>query len=332
MKPRILVLLCGGTIVMAKTEGKGLVTLSPENALPAISSLEPRVHEWADISVEFICNIDSTNITPNHWEKLGKAIVKDYNAYDGFVVTHGTDTMAYTASALAFSLKGLKKPVVFTGAQIPGSYLESDARRNFVNALRLAMMDVAGVFIVFAEKILLGVRATKISNVELRAFKSVNQTEIGSIRTKIVIDPDCPKKGEGSVAWKGGFESNIAVISIVPGMSAHFFEQMLDSKPKGVVLVAYGSGNIPSQFLPFLEKARHREIPVIVRSQCLEGSTQMKTYATGAIALEYNVIEAFDMSLEATIVKLMWILDKQSSYHEIKKMIHTNYVGEINTL
>lgn len=329
MKKKILLLFCGGTIVMEKNEENVLAPPNKDRALRSLFNLEPRIDDLAAVDLFFIANIDSTNITPDLWDQMAQTIFKYYSEYDGFVITHGTDTMAYSASALSFALRNLGKPVVFTGAQIPGYFLESDARRNLINAVRVAKMDLPAVLIVFSEEIILGARASKVSHSELNAFASINRPSLGYVGVDICLR-DQVKKEEGSgLSLALGFDGKIAVISLVPGMPITVLEELLVGDLHGIVLIAYGSGNIPEMYLSFLEKAQKKKLPVVIRTQCLEGSTSMDIYATGKQALQFNVIEVSDMSLEATITKLMWALKRGVPYEGIKMIMQKNYAGEL---
>ena len=161
-KHNILILFCGGTIIMQESQNGSLVTLDKEKALETLFNLEPKIKDLANFDISFISNIDSTNIEPKYWDKMASIIFENYNNYDGFIIIQGTDTMAYTSSALSFALKNLGKPVVLTGSQIPGNKIETDARRNLVNAVRVALMNIAEVLIVFGDKIILGSNASKV--------------------------------------------------------------------------------------------------------------------------------------------------------------------------
>jgi L-asparaginase len=184
-KPNVLILFCGGTIIMKESADGSLVVADKEEAVQLLIDLEPRVNEIANLDVNFIENIDSTNMNPTIWDRIGQVIDDNYDSYDGFVITHGTDTLAYTASALSFSLGDLGKPVCITGAQIPGGRLETDARINFVNAVRIATLKKAGVLVVFNESIILGARSHKMSESKLDAFGSMNRHACGEIRVDI---------------------------------------------------------------------------------------------------------------------------------------------------
>lgn len=329
MKQKILLLFCGGTIIMTENQKGSLVPMDKESALRSLFEIEPRLTDLAEIDLSYIANIDSTEMTPETWDKIAEEIYKKYDSYDGFVITHGTDTMAYTASALSFSLQNLGKPVVLTGAQIPGKKITSDGRANIINAVRLAKMDISGVYVLFGEKIILGARSSKISHIRLQAFSSMNAPACGEIASEILLEEGIAKRHKKSLSLECGFDPRIIVVSLTPGLPAQVFINLLEGPIHGIVLIAYGSGNIPEEYLPFLEKAYQKQIHVVIRTQCQEGATKMHLYESGRMALQHHVIEAFDMSLESTITKFMWALKRKKSYKDIKLLMHQNFVGEI---
>ncbi len=313
-----------------KKNKDGVLDVPPKKeAVDLLLHLEPKLSEVADCSVEYIDNIDSVNMTPKHWDTMSKAIADNYDKYDGFVITHGTDTMAYTSSALSWTLQNLGKPVVITGAQIPGGYLETDARRNFINAVRVATMDISGVMIVFDEEIILGARAAKVSESKLNAYETVNWDDLGEIRIDIRLSDEAKRRHKRPINLQTGFEGNIAVVSLFPQMKATTLHAILDTNIKGLILRGYGSGNISYEYLQVLKEAKKRKIPVVVTTQCIEGATLMHVYDVGKQALNEGVIQAHDMSLECTITKLMWAL-KRAPYESVQDIMYTNYTGEIN--
>lgn len=329
MKKKILVLFCGGTIVMVKTKEGILDMGEKDKAVASLLNLEPRISEIADLDIEYIDNIDSTNITVAHWDRIAQSIAKKYDDYDGFVITHGTNTMAYTASALSFALQDLGKPVVLTGAQIPGDQIETDARRNFVNAVRVATLDLAGVCVVFDEEIILGTRASKVSESRLDAFETVNWDDLGEIRIDIRLSDEAKKRHNRLLNLQKGFEDNIAVITLFPQMNPIALRDAIHKKIKGVILRGYGAGGISYAYLDILEELKKRKIPVVVSTQCMEGSTLMHMDDVGVKALKAGVIQAHDMSIECAITKLMWAI-KHAPYESVKDIMHTNYTGEVN--
>lgn len=330
-RKKILILFCGGTIVMKKNRDNTLaVPENREEAIAILRNLEPNLNELAETTIEYVANMDSTNMTPEEWDLIINKIKARYHEYDGFVLTHGTDTMSYTACALSVGLKHLGKPVVLTGSQIPAVHIENDARRNLVNALRVAVMDIQGVFIVFDERIIEGIRASKASESKLDAFTTVSDRDAGELRVNIRMRREFMKPaatGEPEppeMQALPGFESDIFVYTLTPGCDPTDLEFLLtNQRIKGIIIRAYGTGNIPDHFNPFFRKARDKELPVIVASQCLHGNTAMESYEVGRQALDLGVIEGGDQSLEALSVKLMWAL-QHGTYEEIPGIIHAN--------
>lgn len=327
-KPKICILFCGGTIVMSKDDKTGALDMS--GGTEAIINLEPQLKETVDMDVIFIDNIDSTNVTTQHWENMIKEVVKGYKKYDGFVITHGTNTLGYTSSALSFALKGIGKPVVLTGAQIPADQLESDARRNFVNSVRLACMDIAGVYVIFGSKIIIGSRAKKDNESELDAFKTFNALDFGEIRLKFQFNTQhYTRRHNNDWIAKPGFVDDISVITLEPGINGKYLNFLYDAGIKGMVIRAYGSGDIPYHLLPSLKKARDKKIPIVVTTQCPNGVTQMGLNDVGLKALEAGIIQAFDMSMETMTTKLRWLLHQKTPYNKLKERMETDYIGEI---
>lgn len=326
---RIVVLFCGGTLVMEENE-HGVWQVPPsDNAVENLLSLEPRLTEIADLEVAYVDNIDSANITPEHWDRMAEEIAKRYRSHDGFVVTHGTDTMAYSASALSFALRDLGKPVVLTGAQIPGRFIETDARRNFVNAVRIATMNLAGVFVVFDRSVIIGARATKVSESKLSAFASINREPVGEIRADVRIRDDAERRHDRPLRLETGFDPNITVATLFPGTSVGMLLDILETGVAGLVLRAYGTGNIALRYLEVVEKARELRVPVVVTSQCLEGATRMERYDVGKRALDIGAIQAYDMSIEAIVTKLMWVLRRTDDPGEVRALMRTDLAGEV---
>lgn len=320
---KVLILFCGGTIVMREQEDGSLtVPDSKDSAIEILKNIEPRLTSIASYDIEFIANIDSTNITPADWDLILQSIKRHYPDYDGFVITHGTDTMAYTAAALSIAIRGLGKPVVLTGSQIPAIKIESDARRNLVNAFRVATMDCSGVFIVFDRRVILGSRATKASESSLDAFRSVNGDDAGEITIEIKLKDWVRKRNicPHEIEISPGFEPDIFIHTLSPGCDPGDLEFLLTSeKIKGIIIRAYGTGNIPYGFESFFKKARDKRLPVIVTSQCLYGKTFMNLYDLGRKALSLGVIEGRGQSLEILATKLMWAL--RHSPDRIKEII-----------
>lgn len=326
---RILLLFCGGTISMKKNKDTGSLDIA--HGSEQFFQLEPRIGELANITVKFIDNIDSTNMTHKQWEKLVREIEKNYDKFDGFLVTMGTNTLGYASSALSFALAGIGKPVVFTGAQIPAEIISTDARNNLVNALRVATMDLGGVFVVFGSKLILGCRAKKVSESELDAFKTFNDSDFGEIAIGIKINKTTHRGHHKKFKARNGFVDNIVCLTLIPGLSGKYITKLVDSGVKGLILRAYGSGDIPYDMLDALQYAKKRNVPVVVTTQCPGGATIMGLNDVGLQALHTGVIQAFDMSMESMSTKLMWLVAQKIPFEALKKKMHTNMVGEVSS-
>lgn len=244
---------------------------------------------------------------------------------------HFVFSMAYTASALSFVLGDLGKPVVITGAQIPGSRIESDARRNFVNAVRVATLDRAGCMLLFDGDIILAARSHKISESKLDAFAPINWGLHGEVRIDIRFSDAAKPRHGRPLQFQPGFEPKIVVYTLFPGFPpSELIANIERGDIKGLVINGYGSGNISYIYLNAIKLATSKGIAVVVTTQCLEGATLMHLYDVGRQALNCGAIQAYDMSKECIITKLMWALKRTSDLGELQKIMHTNFTGEIN--
>jgi L-asparaginase len=331
MKPKkILILFCGGTIVMKRGADGSLRAPRPREAMSLLRTIEPRLDTVAPFDIEYIESIDSTNMMPDQWDRILRALQAHYRAYDGFVLTHGTDALAYTAAALSVAIRRLGKPVVLTGSQIPGAEVHTDARRNLVNAFKLACANVSGVFIVFDERILLGPRATKASESRMDAFATVNQADAGEIRLDIGLRPGLPRRAPGPLQIEPGFEPDVFVHTLTPGCDPGDLAFLLrNEKIKGIVIRAFGTGNFPDRFREFFRLAREKRVPVVVSSQRLHGRTLMGCYEVGLAAKRMGAIEGYDQSLESIVVKLMWAL-RRFPYEKIAAVMETPLGQELD--
>lgn len=315
---------------MHKNEQTGALDIA--HGADQFFKLEPRIVEIAKISVHFIDNIDSTNIVCKQWEELVRNIEKEYKNYDGFVVTMGTNTMAYASSALSFALQGIGKPVVLTGAQIPAEIISTDGRNNLVNALRLSIMDLGGVYVVFGSKIILGCKAKKVSESALDAFATFNGGDFGEVAIGIKLNNKAGhERHNKALQVVNGFEDNIVCLTLIPGLKKEFLISLIDGGAKGLILRAYGSGDIPYDLFPALKYAQKKKIPVVVTTQCPGGATVMGLNDVGLRALHTGVIQAFDMCMEAMSTKLMWLLKQGVPYEKLKDKMYENMLGEVDT-
>lgn len=304
--------------------------LKPAEVKTDFLKIVPEINLLADIDIKDISNIDSSNMTIDIWKKLIRAIERNYNLYDGFVIIHGTDTMVYTASALSFAIHNLHKPVILTGAQKPLSDIPTDARNNLLNSIIVAGYSLPEVLIVFGSKILRGNRTTKISESAFEAFDSPMFPPIGLIQLKPVISSNYRvRKNNKKTEFYADFNKNVFVFKIHPGINPQYVRKFLLDSWEGIVLEAFGAGNVSESLMPILKDANKKEIPVIVTSQCHKGITKTQLYYAGYKTLENGAIPAGDMIPEAAVIKLMWILSRTKNINKIKKLFLEDIAGEI---
>jgi len=334
-KPKICLIFCGGTIAMVRD--RRTKTLKPSKSAGQLLSIAPEIRKFVDVEFAFVANIDSTNIQTYHWTKIAMAIKSRYHKYDGFVVTHGTDTMAYTASALALALQSLNKPIVITGSQMPPDHLGSDARNNLINAFRVATMDIAEVVICFGNSILRGIRAQKWSEFDLNAFDSPLFPKLGVIGQDIELTPFVKKRDPlytKPLRFQPRFEKGIVEIRLFASLNPEMIKVMIDSGLcTGLIFQSYGVGNVPNKensLLPLIDYAINKKnIPVLISTQCAAGKVRVGLYETGYHAFRLGAIPTKDMSLEGAIVKLSWCLAQTNNINKIRKMMQTDYIGEV---
>jgi L-asparaginase len=326
---RIRVISTGGTI-LSRPGAKGLAPADiAHETVKVLSSGFPE-HEF---STKTLMSLDSANMQPEQWGGIADSVFTALDEYDGIIVFHGTDTMAYTSSALGFMLRGIRKPVTLTGSQIPAENPSSDAPSNFATAVSAILNEITGVTVSFGNKIISGVRATKLNSSGTDAFGSVNVppiAEMTDLGMKILggIPPvsDIPRTPEKNIC------PDVFLLKLTPGMKPEIFETLLGMGYRGIVIEAFGTGGVPCAGRSLAEGvslAVRNGTPVVVCSQCPKGGVNLSVYDTGGRMLEAGAFSAGDMSTEATVTKLMWALGKTSDPSEIEKIFRTNLAGEI---
>ncbi len=326
----------GGTIGMAMT---------PVGYAPVAGYLQQlmgAMHEFKNSSLpaytinEYSPLLDSSNMTPQDWLTIAQDIVTHYDDYDAFVILHGTDTMAYTASALAFMLKGLRKPVIVTGSQIPLCEVRNDARDNLITSLLIAThFDIPEVCLYFGNKLLRGCRSTKVSADGFDAFISPNYPPLGRVGVDIRINSELvlrPKPEAVALEVQEISPSLVGLLWLFPGISAKMVRKILQPPVRGIVLEVYGVGNGPDrdkEFLAALREATGRGVVIVACTQCREGTVNLHDYATGSALADAGVISGYDMTTEAALTKMLYLFGLGHSSAEVARKMQEDLRGEL---
>ncbi len=327
---RILILHTGGTFGMVPMEPDEI--LVPGNLHSEWVNQVPEITRLAEIDVEIPFNMDSSNVSIDEWNTLIGILGREMERYDGFVIIHGTDTMAYTASALSFSLLNLKKPVILTGAQRPLARLRSDARGNLIDAIQVATMDIPEVAVVFGQSVLRGNRATKSSISSYKAFISPNYPLLGKIGLNVELFRENMLKPSAPFRIDGGFCDKVTALHVFPGSDPRLFYSLLDSDIRALLLIGFGAGNLPENdrsWIPFIEKAADRGKAVFLAGSALHGRVDLELYATAQDAARAGAAGIRDMTREAALVKLMKVCAAHDEAPEIRRHFFVDRAGEM---
>lgn len=336
----VLIIYTGGTIGMAQNPVTG--ALEPFNFHHLLDNVPELRQLGSSIStIQFEPPIDSSEIEPSQWERLVYLISENYDLFDGFVVLHGTDTMAYTASAVSFMLENLSKPVIFTGSQLPVGVLRTDGKENLITAIEIASAKhpdgspvVPEVCIFFENSLMRGNRTRKISAENFNAFASPNYPLLAQAGVHISYDESEIRHPDEILPLKAHYamDNNIAVLKLYPGISRQAVHQILGIPGlKGVVMETFGAGNAPKSewFLTELREAIQRGIVIVNVTQCNSGSVQMGLYSTGNTLQGCGVLSGYDSTTEAAIAKLMFLFGHGLSPEAVAEAMNRSFVGEI---
>ncbi|AWM13801.1 L-asparaginase 1 [Flavobacterium sediminis] len=339
LKAKILLIYTGGTIGMVKDSDTGALKAFDFKKLlkniPELKLLDCEID-----TVSFKEPIDSSNMSLQHWKKLATIIEEHYSDFDGFVVLHGSDTMSYSASALSFMLENLGKPVIFTGSQLPIGDLRTDAKENLITAIQIASLQEKGksviqeVCLYFEYKLYRGNRTTKISAEHFNAFTSPNFPELAESGVHLKVNKDILLKKTGNKKLKVNktFDDNVIIVKLFPGMNREVLSAIFNIQGlKGIVLETYGSGNAPSEdwFVEEIEKAIKKNICVINVTQCSGGSVTMGQYETSTQLKNIGVISGHNITTEAAVTKLMYLLGQKIATDVFKTIFETSLRGEM---
>lgn len=327
---KILLLATGGTIASIQTE-QGLV---PSTTAKEILSYIPEAREICDLHVQQIFNVDSTNIQPEHWTAIAHEIQKAYTKFDAFLVTHGTDTMAYTASALSYLIQNSSKPIILTGAQRPISAPITDATKNLMDSLRFALKpNVRGVYVVFDGKAIVGTRARKIRSKSYNAFDSINYPIAAFIDEKRIVQYVETEKETCTPTFYNHLNPKVFVLKLIPGMEPAIL-QYISEHYDAIIIESYGVGGIPfhdnRNFFQELEAMTKKGKIIVIATQVMLEGSDAEVYEVGFKAInQYNVLQAYDMTVESASVKLMWILGKTNDFESVKQAFYTKINHDI---
>ena len=305
---RILMLGTGGTIACVPS-ADGLV---PALDGPAMIRLVPELEEVCAIETKQILNLDSSNLSPEHWQIIAKAIAANYENYDGFVITHGTDTMAYTAAALSQMLHNCQKPVVLTGAQLPIQAEGSDAPNNIYHAFLAATSPLKGVALVFGDLVIHGAHAKKLYTQNFNGFASINREPLATISHNHLFWQKGALQGggygEGEFSINTQLETKIAVVKIIPGATPDILDYYVKKGYKGLIIEGFGAGGVPNgdnNWLPRLEQVLKQGLRVVCTTQCLYDGVHLDTYPMGILAERLGARSAGLDTIETALIKLM---------------------------
>ena len=326
-KKKILLLTTGGTIA-SLPGGEGLEPMRSDVMERELQQLRT----YYDITVRDVMCLDSSNIRPEEWQLIAREVFEQRHGFDGIVVSHGTDTMAYTASAVTFMLPNIDKPVVFTGSQLPLADMLSDGPDNLRTAFAMAASGCSGVFLAFDRKVMLGCRAVKVRASGFSAFESVNARYAGRVSNLgLVLDREVLPAPKGEPQLRSDVSRNVFLLKLTPGLNPAVFDMLAAMGYRGIVVEAFGLGgiNVLGKSLRGIQRAVEDGISVVVTTQCLYDSSDLRVYQVGNRLLEMGVIQGRDMTSEAAMTKLMWAIGQGLEQNEIAELFRQNLAGEV---
>ena len=323
---KILLIGTGGTIASEVSDSG----LAPELTTEQLLSHIPAISDICEVDCVQLLSLDSTNITPAHWLKMVRCIREHYDGYDGFVLTHGTDTMAYTAAGLSYLIQGSPKPIVLTGAQKPIGFDSTDSKINLTDAFRCAAEDMPGVSIVFNNQVIPGTRARKTRSKSFQAFSSINYPNLGILRDGVLlryIRQEC----EAAPTFYDTLDTKVALMKLVPGADRAQADFLLE-RNDALIIESFGVGGLPEAggFYDCVRYWMDNGRTVVLTTQVANEGSDLGVYHVGhALKNDLGVLEAYDMTTEAVTAKLMWILGQSRDREAVRRMFYTPVAKDI---
>ena len=327
-KKRILLLGTGGTIASEMGENG----LTPELTSAQLLKYIPDISEICEVVCRQLFSLDSTDLQPMHWVRIAEAVRQRYDDFDGFVISHGTDTMAYTAAALSYLIQGSPKPIVLTGAQKPIGFETTDSKQNLRDAFAVASSDMAGVVLVFNGKIILGTRARKVRSKSFEAFSSINYPFLGLVRDGRVIRYICPDHRAAPVFYDG-VNPAVSLMKLIPGTDCGLVTYLLE-RSDALIIESFGVGGLPTYGTDSYYEAVKRGLDagksVVMTTQVENEGSDLSVYHVGThIKRNLPILEAYDMTTEAVTAKLMWILGQTKDQKQVAELFYTPVACDI---
>lgn len=323
---KILLIGTGGTIASEMTEQGVTPELTPAQLISYI----PSISELCEVDCIQLLNLDSTNIAPRHWCLMASCIKENYQKYDGFVLTHGTDTMAYTAAALSYMIQGSPKPIILTGAQKPIGFDSTDSKANLLDAFLCATEDLPGVSIVFDHKIILGTRAKKTWSKSFHAFSSINYPVLGVLRDGALmryIRQECNVIPSFYREW----DTKVTLVKLIPGMGRDVIDLLLE-RNHAIIIESFGVGGLPEEggFYESILHWKNKGKFVVMTTQVENEGSDLGVYHVGyKLKYELGLLEAYDMTTESAVAKMMWILGLTQERAAVERLFYTPVAKDI---
>lgn len=334
---KVCLITTGGTI--SSVYDPQTAALRPGLSVTALLESLPKGMGNVEVVQRELFQLDSANAQPHHWLELASAIRdihEEMPDLHGIVVSHGTDTMTYSAAAVSFMVRDFGRPIVFTGAQIPATVPWSDGPRNLIDAIRVAAFgDIAETCIVFNGEIHRGTRVKKLRVNSYDAFDSMDPTPLGVLARDIILYEGRKKRNNLVPKFDIRINNNVWLLKVFPGLQPQILLKILDMGYQGIVIEGFGAGNIPSEenaIAGAISQAVSQGCFIVISSQCAFGQADLSMYEVGRIAAEAGAMSAYDMTSEAALIKLAWILGRTTEPDQVREMMATDYVGEITFL